>query len=72
VDLLADPEALYRAASDQERRQLNQAVFVKVLVEDEEITGTLLAEPVATLAAALTGHQALRAGASRPDALRRA
>ncbi len=72
LDLLADPEALYRAASDQERRQLNQAFFVKVLVEDEEVTGTFLAEPVSTLAAAHAGHQALRAGASRPDALRRA
>lgn len=72
LDLLEDPEALYRSAGDQERRQLNQAIFVKVLVEDEEIIGTLLSEPMATLAAAHAGHQALQAGASRAVALKSA
>lgn len=70
LDLLDDPEALYRSASDQERRQLNQAIFVKVLVEDEEITGTLLAVPIATLAAAQAGHHAFQAGLSRVEALK--
>jgi hypothetical protein len=41
------PALLYLRASDTERRQLNQAISVKVLVEDQEIAGTLLAEPIA-------------------------
>ncbi|TDU29311.1 recombinase family protein [Arthrobacter sp. JUb115] len=70
LDMLAAPETLYRAANDQERRQLNQAIFVKVLVEDGEVTGTLLEEPVATLVAAHVGYLALKGGATREDALR--
>ncbi len=72
LDFLATPEALDRTAGDQERRQLNQAIFVKVLVEDGEVTGTSLEEPIATLTAAQVGHQALRAGTARYEAFERA
>lgn len=66
--LLADPEALYRTATDQERRQLNQAIFVKVLVESEDSGHALLTEPVVTLAAVDTGYKALTSRKSTLEA----
>lgn len=69
LDLLEDPEALYRGSTDEERRQLNQSIFVKILVEEGEVPTPHLTEPLATLLAAQGGYRALRSGSGRQDAI---
>jgi site-specific DNA recombinase len=38
LEVLADPQALYTAASDDVRRQLNQAIFTRLYIDDDEVT----------------------------------
>lgn len=50
LDLLEDPQALYEAASDAERRQLNQAFFEHILIDStEDGDQAVPTEPFATL-----------------------
>jgi hypothetical protein len=45
LDLLDDPQELYRQTTDAVRRQLNQVFFGKLYLEIDEVTDDLLAEP---------------------------
>ena len=50
LDLLADCERAYRKASGHLRRQWNQALFERLVIYDQGISGVEVAEPFATLA----------------------
>jgi DNA invertase Pin-like site-specific DNA recombinase len=50
LDLLADCQRAYLAAPGHLRRQWNQALFERLIVHDEDIQATEIAEPFATLA----------------------
>ena len=45
LDLLDDPQELYRQTSDPVRRQLNQVFFDKLYLDTDEVTDDRLAEP---------------------------
>jgi site-specific DNA recombinase len=49
LDLLNDPEELYRRSTPKYRRLLNQAIFVKVYVDDNEVTDHVMREPFAQM-----------------------
>jgi hypothetical protein len=49
LDLLHDPEQLYRRASDRDRRLLNQAIFDKLYITHEHVTDATYREPFDTL-----------------------
>ncbi len=62
LQLLQDPQALYRRCNDQQRRRLNQALF-EALYIDEDLDGNVrvghkLKEPFNALHAAQSQHQA--------------
>jgi hypothetical protein len=48
LDLLADCQRAYLAAPGHLRRQWNQALFERLVVHDDEIEATEIAEPFAT------------------------
>ncbi len=50
LDLLADCQRAYLAAPGHLRRQWNQALFERLIVHDDDIEATEIAEPFATLA----------------------
>lgn len=50
--LLEEPGELYANATDEHRKLLNQALFEKILVDDEEITDVVYNEPFAELVGA--------------------
>jgi site-specific DNA recombinase len=50
LDLLADCQRAYLEAPGHLRRQWNQALFERLIVRDEDIEATEIAEPFATLA----------------------
>lgn len=62
LQLLADPYELYRRASDDTRRQLNQAFFHRIHVVNDEVVGDELTSPLLELPAAQRGWTALEAG----------
>ncbi|MFD3520734.1 recombinase family protein [Streptomyces sp. NPDC058653] len=69
LQLLQDPQALYRRCNEQQRRQLNQALF-EALYIDEDLNGDIqvshrLKEPFGILHAAQSQHQA---ATGRPEA----
>lgn len=68
LDLLADPYELYRQASDDTRRQLNQALFNRIYVVNDEVVGDELTSPLVELLAAERGWTALEAGQSLESA----
>lgn len=43
LDLLADPQAFYRAAGDQLRRSMNQLIFRKLYLDEDGVDGMELA-----------------------------
>ena len=45
LDLLDNPQELYRQTTDPVRRQLNQVFFDKLYLDTDEVTNDLLAEP---------------------------
>jgi site-specific DNA recombinase len=57
--LLDRPQELYRRAGPKERRLLNQAIFSKLYIDDEDVTASVLAEPFAELVEAQDRVQAL-------------
>ncbi len=60
IDLLADPERLYRRAPDSGRRLLNGAIFERIYVDSEEVVDDLVREPFARFVT--VGRQATRPG----------
>jgi site-specific DNA recombinase len=61
--LLADPAALYRRMDDQQRRQMNQAFFEKLYVDEDGVTDARLTTPVATQVEA---QDLVQAGCTNP------
>jgi len=67
LDLLEDPYTLYKSSGDETRRRLNQAIFKRLWVTDEDSAVTVeseLNEPIAELMTAQAMHQALARGES--------
>ncbi|WP_416277037.1 recombinase family protein [Nocardia sp. alder85J] len=62
LELLRDPYRLYQGASDKVRRRLNQAIFKRLYVFEEKVTGHEFQPVVAELHAIEVGHAALRRG----------
>ncbi len=60
LDLLKDPHELYRFASDQTRRMLNQAIFKHIYVVNEEVVGDELSSPLCELLASQRGWEAFQ------------
>jgi len=58
LTLLTNPQDLYRRCDDEQRRLLNQAIFLKLYVDHERITGHELHEPFARLHVVHEAHQA--------------
>jgi site-specific DNA recombinase len=69
LQLLERPDELYRQASDETRRELNQAIFERVYVLNEEIVGDSINTPLRELLAAERGWLAMDTGASRDLAI---
>ena len=55
LELLTQPYELYRHASDQTRRMLNQAIFKHIYVVNEEVIGDELNTPMRELLSAQRG-----------------
>ncbi len=49
LELLEDPQALYRRCNDQQRRMLNQTIFHALYIDDEQITDHSMREPFSRL-----------------------
>lgn len=62
LELLTAPHELYRNASDETRRLLNQAIFAHIYVVNDEVIGDELNSPLAELLAAERGWSAFQAG----------
>ena len=62
--LLEDPATLYRSASDERRRRLNQAIFTHLFVCNAKMTDSSVTPPLAELLAADAGLHALQATSS--------
>ncbi|QLY34925.1 recombinase zinc beta ribbon domain-containing protein [Nocardia huaxiensis] len=62
LELLRDPHRLYKAASDKTRRRLNQAIFKRLYVFEEKITGHELQPMIAELHAVEAGYSTLQHG----------
>lgn len=60
--LLESPWDLYQSGSDEVRRRLNQAIFHRIYISDEQVTGVDLNEPLGHLFAAEAGFRAASAG----------
>ncbi len=65
LTLLAEPQELYRRCDDEQRRLLNQAIFTKLYVDHETITGHELNKPFAGLHLVHSAHRAT--AADKPD-----
>ncbi len=58
LQLLENPQDLYRGASDEVRRRLNQAIFAALYIEDEKVVRDALNEPLDELFATEAGYRA--------------
>ena len=65
--LLQNPQELYRRCDDTQRRQLNQAIFVKLYVEEDHVTKHVLREPFAELHVAQHSQQLAALATSEGD-----
>jgi site-specific DNA recombinase len=79
LDLLANCHRAYRKVPGHLRRQFNQALYERLLVHDDRITGAKIAEPFATLAdpdlpqrldGGATGRTAASSGGGSNEALK--
>jgi site-specific DNA recombinase len=66
--LCADAHRLYVSATPDVRRELNQAVFARFWVIDDQVRGAVLTEPFAQLLAPDLATRLEAEGAGRPDA----
>ena len=71
LQLFTDPRRRYLSATDEERCRLNQAIFYKIYVYQDVVTGYELQEPFAQLHAVYHGHKVLTEGGT-PDEARKA
>ncbi|MFI9504774.1 zinc ribbon domain-containing protein [Nocardia sp. NPDC052566] len=62
LELLRDPYRLYKGASDKVRLQLNQAIFKRLYVFEEKVTGHEFQPVIAELHAIQAGYAALERG----------
>ncbi|MGY1967762.1 hypothetical protein [Nocardia gipuzkoensis] len=62
LELLRDPHSTYMGANDKVRRRLNQAIFKRISVFNEEITGHELQPALAELHAVQAGVAAVQRG----------
>ena len=62
LELLRSPYEMYKRASDKVRRRLNQAIFKRIHVYNEEITGHELQPALAELHAIQAGVAAVQSG----------
>lgn len=69
ISLLENPHELYRRASDQTRRQLNQAIFTRIYVVNDEVVGDELNSPMRELLAAERGWASHLEGADLAAAI---
>jgi len=71
LQLFTSPRRRYLSATDEERCRLNQAIFYKIYVYQDVVTGYELQEPFAQLHAVYHGHKVLTEGGT-PDEARKA
>ncbi|MEV0772767.1 recombinase family protein [Nocardia salmonicida] len=62
LELMRNPHELYRQSSDKVRRGLNQAIFKRIFVFNEEVTGHELQPHLAELRAIEAGQMAVERG----------
>ncbi|CAM4364883.1 recombinase family protein [Nocardia ninae] len=62
LELLRDPYRLYKGASDKVRRRLNQAIFKRLYVFEDKVTGHEFQPVIAELHAVQAGFLALERG----------
>ncbi len=70
LKLLEDPQELYKRCTDEQRRTLNQALFVKLLIQEDTITGHHLNEPFAELHTVQRIQNLIATGIKDPDKIR--
>jgi hypothetical protein len=70
LKLLEHPQELYGRCTDEQRRTLNQALFVKLLIQEDTITGHHLNEPFAELHTLQRVQNLIAAGIKDPDKIR--
>lgn len=68
IELLENPYELYRYATDATRRLLNQAIFTRIYVVNDEVVGDDLNSPMRELLAAERGWSSHLEGADLPAA----
>ncbi len=69
LKLLARLEELYAQASNETRRKLNQAIFKRLFVMNDEVVGDEMVAPLGELLAAQTGFEAAEVGLDREAVL---
>jgi site-specific DNA recombinase len=69
LTLLEDPAELYRQVGDTTRRMLNQAIFRRLYVYNDEVVGHEMNEPLAELLAFEAGERALAVTGSQDAAV---
>jgi|ETNmetMinimDraft_21_1059911.scaffolds.fasta_scaffold130989_2 site-specific DNA recombinase len=62
LELLRDPHTLYVRASNEMRRRLNQAIFVRIFIADEGRVASELSEPARLLLEAQSRWQSMHSG----------
>ncbi len=72
MSLLASPFELYRHASNETRRALNQAIFERIYVAKDEVVGDEIKTPLRELLAVQRGWLDSEAGSSPSDSRERA
>jgi site-specific DNA recombinase len=70
LHLLESPYELYRTASDDIRRLLNQAIFAHIYIVNDEVVGDQLNSSLAELLAAQRGWESLQTGLDPPLAMK--
>ena len=69
LELLRDPYRLYQGANDKVRRRLNQAIFKRLCVFEDKVTGHEFQLVIAELHAIEAGRAALRRGEDEATAM---
>ncbi len=70
LELLEEPQELYRRCDDEQRRTLNQALFVNLLIEEDDITAHIMHEPFAELLTIQRTQNLIASGLRDPDKIR--
>ncbi|GHG43974.1 recombinase [Sinomonas cellulolyticus] len=67
LDLLRDPYWLYRRCSDDQRRELNLALFTHIYLDEDNVSGHLLEEPFQLLLDLHRHQELIASGLRDPD-----